>query len=120
MGNAGGAGTPWACDLRGFCSGVSGSQAHRGRALLPSGPLARAARPGAPILGYRLYRCLTGAVWAASLQRAWVWGDPVHSYSACESILKRFEALPCSIQGKVIEISDRCPCLVWWLLAMHG
>lgn len=47
-------------------------------------------------------------MWAASLQRAWVCGDPVHSYSACKKILKRFEALPCSIQSKVIEISDSC------------
>lgn len=46
--------------------------------------------------------------WAASLQRAWVWGDPVHSYSACKNIPKWFEALPCAIQSKVIEISDKC------------
>lgn len=45
---------------------------------------------------------------AASLQRAWVCGDPVHSYSACKSVSKWFEALPCRLQSKVIEISDSC------------
>lgn len=32
----------------------------------------------------------------------------MHSYSACKNISKRFEALPCCIQSKVIEISDSC------------
>ncbi|KAL0599745.1 LOW QUALITY PROTEIN: hypothetical protein AAY473_029621 [Plecturocebus cupreus] len=33
----------------------------------------------------------------ASLQHAWVCSDPVHSYSACQTVLKWFEALPCSM-----------------------
>lgn len=126
LGNAGRAGAPWACDLRGFCPGVSGSPEPRGRPLLPSGPLANALRPGIPsraapaselASGPRALRPRTlrhppkertepGSC-AASLQRAWVCGDPVHSCSACQSILKRFEALPCSVQSEVIEISDR-------------